>query len=105
MPVGEVHMESAERVIVPNLINVVESVQDDTRDDSHIIMSHLLGEGLDVLDDSELRQLIENAPVEFGTVLEEERSTADVRGVTTGQFTENVTFLDNAVYLERIIRT
>ena len=63
-------------------------------------MSHLLGESLDVLDDSRLRQLIENGPVEFGTVLEEKRSAADVRGVNVGQFTENVTIFGDVVDLE-----
>ena len=68
-------------------------------------MSHLLGESLDVPDYSGLRQLIENAPEEFGTVLEEERSTADFRGVSAGQFTGNVTFMDNADDLESGNRT
>ena len=97
MPVCEVHMKSIEGVIVPNLPNVAESVQDDNLDESHIIVSHLLSESLDVLEYSGLRQLTENAHVEFGTVLEEGQSTVDVRGVSAGQFTENVTFLDNAV--------
>ena len=44
------------------------------------------------MDDSGLRQLIENAPVEFGTILEGEVSTVDVRGVTTGQLTERDLF-------------
>ena len=101
MPVGEVHMESPKRINVPNLTNVVESVEGD----SQIIVSHLLGEILEVLDDSRLRQMIENAPVDFGNVLEGERSTGDVRGITTGQFTENVTFLDNAVDSGSVNRT
>ena len=100
MPVGEVHMESAENVNVHNLTKVVESVRGDNRDDSHIIVSQLLHENLDVLDDSALRYLIGNAPVEFRTVLEEQGFTVDVIGVATGQFTENVTFSDNAVDLE-----
>ena len=90
MPVCEVHMESAEGVIVPDLPHVVEIVQGDGRDESQNIVSHLLGESLDVPDDSGLRQLIENVPAEFGAVLEEERSTFVVGGVKTGQFTENV---------------
>ena len=105
MPVCEVHMESAEGVSVSDLPNVAESVQDDSGVESHYIMSHFLGESLDVLDDSGLRQLIQNAPVEFGTVLEEERSTFDVIGDSAGQFTENVTFLDNADDLESDNRT
>ena len=72
VPVGDGQMESAERVNVHSLTNVVENVQGDSRADSQIIVSHLLGESLDVLDDSGLRQLFENAPVEFGTVLEGE---------------------------------
>ena len=100
IPVCEVHLESTEGVIVLDLPNVVESVQGDSRDESHIIVSHLLGENIYVLDDSRLRQLVENSPVEFGTVLEEVRSAADVRGVSSGQFTENVNSLDNVVDLE-----
>ena len=75
------------------MTNVIESMQVDSRDDSHVVVSHLLGESLDVLDDNGSRQLIENAPLEFGTVLQEERAAAAVRGVTAGQFTENGTFL------------
>ena len=82
------------------MTDVVESVLGDSHDDSHIIMIHLLGESLDVLDDGGLRQLTETVPVEFGTGLVEERSTGDVRGVTTGQFTENVTFLEVAADLK-----
>ena len=52
MPVGEVHMNSAEKVNQPNLTNVVESVEDNGHDDSHVIVSHLLGECIDVLDDN-----------------------------------------------------
>ena len=44
--------------------------------------------------------MIKNAPVEFGTVLEGKGCSADVTGVNTGQFMENVTFLGNAVNLE-----
>ena len=62
-------------------------------------MSHLLGESLEVLDESGLRQLIENVPVQFETGLEEERSEAVVGGGGIGQFTENVTFLDNVMNL------
>ena len=100
MPVCEIRKESIEGVIVPNLTNVVESVEDVSHDESQIIVSQLLGESLAVLDDSGLRQLIENVPVELGTGLEEERSGAVVIGVSAGQFMENVTFLDNAVDLE-----
>ena len=66
------------------MTRVVESVQGDNDDDSHNIVSHVLGENLDLVEKSGLRQLIENAPVEFGTVLEGEGYTADVRRVTTG---------------------
>ena len=93
-------MESVERINVPDLSNIVERFQGDSRADSDNILSHLLDERLDVLHDSGLRQLIENAPAEFRTGLDEERSTSDVRRVITAQFTENVTFLDNAVDLE-----
>ena len=55
MPVGEVHVESSEKVIVLILTNVVESLQGDNRDDSQIIVSQLPGECLNVLDDSGLR--------------------------------------------------
>ena len=44
--------------------------------------------------------MIENAPVEFRNVLEEEGFTVEVRGVVDGQFTENLTFSDYAVHLE-----
>ena len=63
-------------------------------------VSHLLGESLEVLDDSGLRQLIENVPVEFGSGLEEDQSCAVVRGVSVGQVTESVTFLDDVMDLE-----
>ena len=53
-----------------------------------------------MLDDRGLRQLIENVPVELETGLGGERSEAVVRGVAVGQFTENVTFLDNVMDLE-----
>ena len=52
MPVCEVCMESAEGVVVPNLPDAVESVEDDDRYESQIIVSHLIGESLGVLDDS-----------------------------------------------------
>ena len=91
MPVCEIRKESAEGVHVPNLTNVVASAQEDSRDNSHIVVSHLLGESLEVLDDSQLQRLIENAPGESTMVLEEER-TATFRGVGAGQCTENVTF-------------
>ena len=55
MPVGEDHVESAERFNVHNLSKSVESVQGNNRDDSHSIVSQLLGENLDVLDDKGLR--------------------------------------------------
>ena len=105
MPVCEIRKESTERVVVPNLPNVVQSVQDVSHDESQIIVSHLLGESLEVLDDSGLRQLIENVAVELETGLEEERSEALVRGVGVGQFTENMTFLDNVMDLESGNRT
>ena len=52
MPVWEVHMESSEGVIIPDVTNVVEGMQEDSRDGSHIVVSHLLGENLEVLDDN-----------------------------------------------------
>ena len=76
------------------MTNAVESVQEDSRDDSHIVVSHLLGEGLEVFDDSQLQRLIENAPGESTMVLEE--STATFRGVGAGQ----CTFLEDVVNLE-----
>ena len=84
-------MESAKRINIPSLTNIGESVEGDGCDDSHTLVSPLLGESLDVLDDSGLRQLIENAQVEFATRLEEEQSTAEFGDITAGQFTENVT--------------
>ena len=71
-----------------------------SHDESQIIVSHLLGESLEVIDDSGLRQLIENVPVEFGSGLVEEQSCAVVRGVSVGQNTESVTFLDDVMNLE-----
>ena len=64
----------------------------------------MLGESLEVLDDSQLQRLIDNAPRESTMVLEEER-TATLRGVGAGQCTENVTFLDDVVNLESGNRT
>ena len=100
MPVCEIRKESAEGVVVSNLPNVVESMQGDSHDESQNIVSHLLGESLGVLDDSGLRQLIENVPVEFGSGLDEEQSSAVFRGVSVGQITESVTFLDDVMNLE-----
>ena len=100
MPVCENRKVSAERVVIPNLPNVVESMQDVSHDENQIIVSHLLGESLEVLDDSGLRQLIENVPVGFGSGLDEEQSCAVVRRVNVGQTTENVTFSDNFMNLE-----
>ena len=105
MPVCEIRKESAEGVIVPNLPNVVESMQGVSHDESQVIVSHLVGESLEVLDDSGLRQLIENVPVEFGSGLEEEQSCAVDRGVSVGQITENATFLDDVMNLESGNRT
>ena len=91
-PVCEIRKESAEGVVVANLPNVVESMQGVSHDESQNIVSHLLGESLGVLDDSGLRQLVENVPVEFGSGLDEEHSCAVVRGVSVGQITESVIF-------------
>ena len=79
--------------------NVAEIVQDVSHDESQIIVSRLLGESLEVLDDSELRQLIESAPMQIEAELSEERSCAIVGGVSVGQITESVTFLDDVVDL------
>ena len=100
MSVCEIRKESTEGVVVPNLPNVVESLQDVSHDESQIIVSHLLDGSLEMLDDSGLRQLMENVPVEFGTGLEAERSGDVVRRVSVGQITENVTFLDSVIDLE-----
>ena len=51
-PVYEIRQESTEGVDVPNLPNVVESVQNVSHHESQITVSHLLGESLEVLDDS-----------------------------------------------------
>ena len=99
MPVCEIRQESTEGVNVPNLPNVVESVQNVSHVESQIIVSQFLGESLEVLDDSGLRQLIENVPVQFETGLEEEQSEAVVGGVCIGQLTENMNFLDNVMDL------
>ena len=99
MPVCEIRQELTEGVDVTNLPNVVESVQNVSHDKSQNIVSHLIGEILEVLDESGLRQLIENVPEQFGTGLEEKRSEAVVGEVGVGQFTENVTFLDNVMDL------
>ena len=87
MPVCEIRKESTEGVVVPNLPSVVVSVQDVSQDESQNNVSHLLGESLEVLDDSGLRQPIPNIPVEFGAGLEEERSGVVVKGVSVGQIT------------------
>ena len=64
MPVVRSPQGVYEGIVLPILPNVVESVRDDSHDESQIIVSHLLGESLDVLDDSGLRQLIENVSLE-----------------------------------------
>ena len=101
MPFCEIRKESIEGVGVTNMPNAVERVQDVSHDESQIIVSHLLGESLEGLDESGLRQLIENVPEPFETGLEEERSCAVDRGVSVGQMTESVTFLDDVMNLER----
>ena len=105
MPVCENRKESIEGVGVTNSPNAVERVQDVSHDESQIIVSHLLGESLEGLDESGLRQLIENVPEPFETGLEEERSCAVDRGVSVGQMTESVTFLDDVMNLESGNRT
>ena len=105
MPVCEIRKESPEGVVVPNLPNVVESMQGVSHDENQNIVSHLLGESLEVLDDSGIRQLIENVRVEFRSLLYEEQSCAVVRGVSVGQITESVTFLDDVMNLESGNRT
>ena len=45
-------------------------------------------------------KLIQNVPESFETGIEEERSCAVDRGVSVGQMTESVTFLDNVMNLE-----
>ena len=92
MPVFKIRKESVEGFDVTNLPNGAERVQDVSHDESQIIVSHLLGESLDGLDESGLRQLIEDVPEPFETGLEEERSCAVDRGVSVGQITESVTF-------------
>ena len=104
MSVCGICKESVEGVVVPNLTNVVESVQEDSRDDSQIVVSQLLTESSEVLDDSQLQRLIENAAGESAMVLEQER-TATFRGVGAAQCTENVTFSDDVVSLESGNRT
>ena len=105
MPVCEIRKESTEKVVVSNLPNVVESVEDVIHDENQIVVSQLLGERLEVLEDSGLRQLIGNVTVEFGTGLEEERFGVVARGVSVGQITETVTFLDNVMDLKSGNRT
>ena len=105
LPVCEIRKESAGGVGVTNLPNAAESIQYVSHDESQIIVSHLLGENLEVLDESGLGQLIENVPETFETGLEEERPCAVDRGVSVGQITESVTFLDDVMNLESGNRT
>ena len=70
IPLCETRNESIDGVVVPNLPNVVEDVHDVSHDESQIIVSHLFGESLEVLDDSGLRHLIEHVPVDLDTGLE-----------------------------------
>ena len=105
MPVCEIRKESADGVDVTNLPNAAERVQYVSHDESQIIVSHLLGECLEGLDESGLRQLIENVPEPFETGLGEERPCAVDRGVSVGQITESVTFLDDVMNLESGNRT
>ena len=105
MPLCEIRKESAEGVVVPNLPNVDGSVEGDSHDENKNIVSHLIGECLEMLDDSGLRQLVENVPVQFETGLEEERSEAVVGGVGIGHFTETLSFLDIVKDLESGNRT
>ena len=87
MPVCEIRKESAEGVVESHLPNVVETMEGVSHDECQIIVSHLLGESSEALDDSGLRQLIENVPK-----LDGEQSCAVDRGVSVGQITESVTF-------------
>ena len=52
MPVCEIRKESVEGVDVTNLPNAAERVQDVSHDQSQIIVSLLLGESLEGLDES-----------------------------------------------------
>ena len=72
MPVCEIRKESAGGVDVTNLPNAAERAQYVGHDESQIIVSHLRGESLEGLDESGLRQLVENVPEPFETGLEEE---------------------------------
>ena len=105
MLVCEFRKESIEGVGVTNLPDAVERVQDVSHVESQIVVSHLLGESLEGLDESGLHQLIQNVPEPFETGLEEERSCAVDRGVSVGQMTESVTFLDDVMNLESGNRT
>ena len=100
MPVCENRNESAEGVVEPNLPNFIESMEGFSQNESQIIVSHFLVESLEALDDSGLRQLIENIPV-----LDEEQSCAVDRGVSVGQITESVSFLDDVMNLQSGNRT
>ena len=105
MPVCEIRKELAEGVDVTNLPTAAERVQYVSHDESQIIVSHLLGRSSEGLDESGLRQLIENVPKPFETGLEEERPCAVDRVVSVGQITESVTFLDDVMNLESGNRT
>ena len=105
MPVCEIRKESVEGVDVTNLPNAAERVQDVSQDESQLIVSDLLGESLEGLDESGLHQLIEDVPEPFETGSEEERSCAVDRGVSVGQITEIVTFLHDVMNLESGNRT
>ena len=97
---GDVELSQSRVVERQDLIDFVEGVEGDNRDDSHFIVILLLGESSDVLDDCGLQQLIENDPVKFGTALEGE-SVTEFEKVTAGRITESVTFLDNVVEVEK----
>ena len=56
MPVCEIRKESIEGVGLTNLPNACERVQDVSHDESQIIVSNLLGESLEGLDENGLRR-------------------------------------------------
>ena len=95
MSLADAEVGSTERFQGQHLTTDVEAVQISSGDYNRVVMSGFLGESLNVLDDSGLQHLIENDPGDFRTMLEERKSAADLREVTTGHITENLTLLDN----------
>ena len=72
---------------------------------SDVVLSHFVGQHLNVLEDSEIQRLIDDNTVEFRTLLEGRETTIRAKKTLFGHTTEKMTFLSNAAELETTDQT